>query len=104
MSKYGGVWLDISIVLLKPIDSWCTNIIDNEKYIFCANYENWGGSYENGFHGNDILNDWFLATIKDNPIVQKAHFVYKQYFNNRTIAEKSDKHEYFKKVYKRAFY
>ena len=65
LSKHGGVWLDLSVVLLKSLEEWCLiDDSDNLKIRFCSNYENWGGSFENGFKGNDILNDWFLASSK----------------------------------------
>jgi hypothetical protein len=100
--KYGGVWMDPSIILHKSLDDWCFNKFDDPeaKIIMCGFYlpgkiEKWKDY--NFEKGEDFFESAFIASKKNNPIIAKWHLVLKEYWNNRVYLDKNIlNHELFK--------
>lgn len=76
LNKYGGIWIDISCIFIKK---GINDIIDLNKNILYGYIAPWG----------KVMENWFLACPKDNPIV-------KEWLREWEIALK-DKEYYVKK-------
>ncbi len=84
LKKYGGVWLDSSVTLFQSIDDWCMNKIENkqEKKILCGFYMPFNIAKGTDYFfekGDDYWENWFIATTKNNPVIEKWHFIFKSY-------------------------
>jgi len=54
LARYGGVWMDVSILLTKPLDSWCWNKMKPDSaFVFHHS------AYD--VQPRDFVESWFLA-------------------------------------------
>ena len=58
LNKYGGIWIDISCIF---VSKGLNDIIDLNKNVLYGYNAPWG----------DIMENWFLASPKNNPIVKE---------------------------------
>eukprot|EP01024_Parvocaulis_polyphysoides_P043735 TRINITY_DN40138_c1_g1_i3.p1 TRINITY_DN40138_c1_g1~~TRINITY_DN40138_c1_g1_i3.p1 ORF type:complete len:344 (-),score=51.49 TRINITY_DN40138_c1_g1_i3:222-1118(-) len=80
LHRYGGVWMDASIILIQPIDQWV-------KYRG-SQPENMAGFYM-GYYGTkkfnytDFFENWFIAANKNAPLLQKWYEIFRQYHSKK---------------------
>ena len=86
ISKTGGVWIDISSIVLKPFDSW----IDFDSDTFHGFYAPWG---------NDVIENWAFAAPKGCPLIEAWKKEFKKAFDIgfRTYNKENDKPECLKR-------
>jgi len=79
LANYGGVWMDISSILLQDL-SWLDRINKDMAY-YTPNYGI--NLYESSKHqlgnskGDNYIENWFLAFNKESYIIQKWYEIYK---------------------------
>lgn len=99
--------MDISNFLYESIDKWCLNKFDdpNEMRQMCGFYqaeriEKWNDYYFS--KGEDFFESAFIASKKNNPIIDKWHLVLKTFWNNRRSLDHDIlNHELFKQLPRR---
>ena len=85
LSKYGGIWLDASLILWKRID----NIIkENDKLVLIRNHNNDNGYNNKGFES------WFIASVPNNSYINQI----KKILIDLNTYEKIN--SFIKKIYK----
>jgi hypothetical protein len=73
LNKFGGVWMDSSIICLRPLDEWlCSPILTG----FAAPWF----SLKNEL---DVFESWFIACNKNSYIIQTWNREYKKLWQNR---------------------
>jgi hypothetical protein len=81
LKKYGGVWIDSTVLCLKPLDSWIKKYLKKGFFAYKFNpIANDDGNYR-------ILSTWFLAANKDNYLINKWCEKYNIYW---TLRDKPD--------------
>eukprot|EP01025_Chloroclados_australasicus_P042507 TRINITY_DN45202_c0_g1_i3.p1 TRINITY_DN45202_c0_g1~~TRINITY_DN45202_c0_g1_i3.p1 ORF type:complete len:377 (+),score=13.81 TRINITY_DN45202_c0_g1_i3:37-1131(+) len=93
LAKYGGVWMDPSIVLLRPINQFVQYENSQPVHMF-EFYMSYYGVKK--FDKKDFYENWFIAANKESPLLQKWNEYYQQFQNTRKIGQKSWQHEMFK--------
>ena len=72
LKKYGGIWMDSSIICLKSL-TWCSNPI-------LTGYSVTWNSLTNEL---DVFDSWFIACNKNSYIIKKWHDEYMKLWLNR---------------------
>ncbi len=66
LQKYGGVWLDASIILTEPLDNWLVPILNSSQSSFFAfHLERY-----NVDKRYPLIENWFLAAKVDDPFIR----------------------------------
>jgi|LauGreDrversion4_2_1035121.scaffolds.fasta_scaffold974850_1 mannosyltransferase OCH1-like enzyme len=91
LKKYGGVWIDSTVLLFKSLDDWCFNELEHNenKKIMCGFWQPKAIPIGKDYvfkDRDDYFENWFIATTKNNPIIEKWHFLVKKYWDNRKIS------------------
>ena len=85
LKKYGGVWIDINMILLRAVDDFCiksVNTSDINQPIMCGLYNTEWSTTEDGFNHDDRFESFFIQTTKNNPFVEKWHWGNNKYWEN----------------------
>lgn len=83
LKKYGGVWIDASIILTRDL-----NWVDLEAKKYNANYI---GFYLKGYTKNNnypVIENWFMASSIDNEFINQWYDI----FNNFVIKQGTDQY------------
>lgn len=76
LKKYGGVWVDATVFCNKPLDEWLFNYMN--KGFFCFKFNE-----ESGLHHYKLSN-WFLASTKNNYIINNFTKKYNNHWEDIT--------------------
>lgn len=81
MARYGGVWMDVSILLRTDLDSLCWNALAQKDRAAAVFYHPHYGTDE--FEQKDLTESWFLATLPGNPFFLKWRDLFRELLHNR---------------------
>eukprot|EP00931_Biecheleriopsis_adriatica_P037513 TRINITY_DN21504_c0_g1_i5.p1 TRINITY_DN21504_c0_g1~~TRINITY_DN21504_c0_g1_i5.p1 ORF type:complete len:445 (-),score=63.42 TRINITY_DN21504_c0_g1_i5:376-1677(-) len=81
LSRYGGIWLDVNIVLCGSLDELCWNAISSGQTSACVFYHPFYGTEALG--GEDFVESWFLAAKPNNPFFIRWRDVFRELFHDR---------------------
>ncbi|GAB5369428.1 hypothetical protein AAMO2058_001403700 [Amorphochlora amoebiformis] len=81
LAKYGGVWLDVSILLRESMDSIAWGNIEEGSAEFVGTYNPIYGSAHLG--NRDFVESWFLATKRHNPFIFRWRDLLLELFHER---------------------
>mmetsp|Transcript_42095 Transcript_42095/g.130418 ORF Transcript_42095/g.130418 Transcript_42095/m.130418 type:complete len:560 (+) Transcript_42095:91-1770(+) len=84
LSRYGGVWLDVSVILRSDLDSLCWRAIAAGEREAAAFYHPRQGSEALG--GRDFIEAWCLATKPGNPFFLRWRDLLRELLHNRVSA------------------
>lgn len=86
LSRYGGVWLDVNILLCGSLDRLCWQAIRGAQGPkACVFFHPSYGTEALG--GQDFVESWFLATKPGNPFFLRWRDSFKELFRERTQVE-----------------
>jgi mannosyltransferase OCH1-like enzyme len=88
LNKYGGVWMDSSIICLRPLDEW---VINPRLTGFAIPQNSKIGSL-------DVFDSWFIACSKDSYLIKKWNLEYQKIWSNRMNNQKIYEHPYLTKI------
>jgi mannosyltransferase OCH1-like enzyme len=80
LQKYGGVWVDATLICMKPLDKWLFNhfdINDNNDFF----------SFKKLYLKISISN-WFLVSHPNNYIINKFTEKYTKFFKTNLVSQK----------------
>jgi len=81
LSRYGGVWLDVNVLLRTSLDKLCWDDISSGESSAAAFFHPSYGTKELG--GEDFVESWFLATRANNPFFMRWRDLFRELFYNR---------------------
>lgn len=81
LSRYGGVWIDVSVILRTPLDELCWDEICAGEVPAAAFFHGHYGT--EAFGGKDFTESWFLATRSNNPFFMQWRDLLKELLHNR---------------------
>jgi hypothetical protein len=101
LKTHGGVWMDASNILLRPIEEICWRQMsapdnpDGEMVLsgFCNT--GWGSDH---LQRKDCFESWFIAARRDNQLVDLWHRVFIDYWSDRTASTASWAHPLFERM------
>jgi hypothetical protein len=76
--KYGGVWIDASIILIKPLD-WIENISKKKQVTYIGYFM---PSFTNNY---PVIESWFMATTPQNYFIKLILHELQLAYGNRNI-------------------
>ncbi|CAE8606826.1 unnamed protein product [Polarella glacialis] len=85
LSRYGGVWLDVNMILRTSLDSFCWNAISSGRKSAAVCFHPYYGTEALG--GQDFVESWFLATKPGNPFFLRWRDLFRELFHNRLDTE-----------------
>lgn len=85
LARYGGVWLDVSVLLNEPLDDLCWNQIEEGEVDAAAFFHPHYGT--EALQGKDFIESWFLATRQGNPFFIRWRDLLKELMHNRLDIE-----------------
>lgn len=80
LKKYGGIWIDSTVLCLKPLDTWIYDWMTSG--IFTYKFDPLPPKDELT-NKNRLLSTWFIAANKESYIIDKWYQEYIQYWFNR---------------------
>lgn len=81
LSRYGGVYMDVNILLRASLDDMCWNAISSNERAAAVFYHPHYGT--EAFDGKDLTESWFLATLPGNPFFLQWRDLFKELLHNR---------------------
>jgi len=73
LTKYGGVWADATTLCTTPLDNWLFECCQSGFFAFSS-------------AGKDReMSNWFMASEKNNPIVEKMRIKYSTFFSQNSF-------------------
>lgn len=93
---YGGVWMDVSILLFRHLDDICWNALCDEN----SGYEMAGFTLPNNHKEHQMpygyMENWFIASAKrHNAFITRWHAVFKHYWEDKEESEGVKYHPLF---------
>eukprot|EP00933_Yihiella_yeosuensis_P029820 TRINITY_DN23471_c1_g1_i1.p1 TRINITY_DN23471_c1_g1~~TRINITY_DN23471_c1_g1_i1.p1 ORF type:complete len:475 (-),score=77.37 TRINITY_DN23471_c1_g1_i1:158-1582(-) len=85
LSRYGGVWMDVNMILRTSLDDFCWREITSGKRAGAFCYHPFYGTEALG--GQDFVESWFLASKPGNPFFIRWRDMFKELFHNRLDTE-----------------
>lgn len=98
LSTYGGVWMDVGIILLSPLDDFCWNDMsaDDSRTLLAGFFNSgWGSDH---LARRDAFENWFIATRARNAFMDRWRQTFVDYWRDRTASEGIDSHPMFESV------
>ena len=89
LKRYGGVYIDISVILLRNLDTFLWQGLVENRYGYFGFYDPEFGL--NGV-GKEYVVVWFMATQKGNPFIARWHEVFCQLMANRSSVDNISQH------------
>lgn len=82
--QYGGVWMDVSILLFRHLNDICWNVLEDEE----SGYEMAGftlpGCHKEHQMEYGYMENWFIASARvHNPFIERWHAVFREYWADR---------------------
>lgn len=97
LRKYGGIWMDASIIMTKPktVDEIYAKYAENPFDVFLfENLNNHGKEKEDTRdYENKYLENWFIAAPKGSPFIEEMYQEYKRSLDMGFIAYKKEMKE-----------
>lgn len=94
LSRYGGVWLDVNILVCGSLDQLCWNAITwGQKPAMVFFHPSYGTE---ALGGQDFVESWCLATKPQNPFFIRWRDTFKELFQDRLNIEGLLKHRLYK--------
>lgn len=81
LSRYGGVWMDVNILIRTSLDDLCWSSISTGQKSACVFFHPFYGLEEMG--GEDFVESWFLATLPHNPFFIRWRDLFCELFHDR---------------------
>eukprot|EP00927_Polykrikos_kofoidii_P040302 TRINITY_DN34485_c0_g2_i1.p1 TRINITY_DN34485_c0_g2~~TRINITY_DN34485_c0_g2_i1.p1 ORF type:complete len:449 (+),score=53.59 TRINITY_DN34485_c0_g2_i1:90-1436(+) len=81
LSRYGGIWMDVNILLLTDLDSLCWDEIAYEHRDAAVFYHPHYGT--DALFKKDLVESWFLAARPGNPFFIKWRDLLRELMHNR---------------------
>lgn len=81
LSRYGGVWLDVNIILLTSLDRFCWDKISSGRKSGAVFFHPFYGTEVMG--GEDFVESWFMASKPGNPFFLQWRDLFRELFHNR---------------------
>lgn len=81
LKKYGGIWIDSTVLCLKPLDDWLGEYLDSG--IFVHKFDPLPPSEADNCNKVRLLSTWFIAAEKDNYIISEWCRKYNDYWKGR---------------------
>jgi len=94
LSRYGGVWLDVNILVCGSLDDLCWNAIRRNQKPACVFFHPSYGTEPLG--GQDFVESWCLATKPQNPFFLRWRDTFKELFRDRLSIEGLLSHPFYK--------
>ena len=98
LSKYGGVWLDVSILLFRSLDDICWDVLTDPA----NDYELCGfvipevhGEHQ---HEYGYMENWFIAANRDNPWIKRWHKIFLTFWQDKVESKDVAEHALFLKA------
>jgi len=85
MARYGGIWMDVSILMRTDLDSLCWNAVAKKDSAGAVFYHPHYGTED--FDHKDLTESWFLATLPGNPFFLKWRDLFRELLHNRLDVE-----------------
>ncbi|CAE7291331.1 FCK3 [Symbiodinium natans] len=85
LCRYGGIWMDVNILVCGSLDKLCWNAISWGQRPACVFYHPSYGTDALG--GKDFVESWFLATAPGNPFFIRWRDIFKELFHDRLDIE-----------------
>lgn len=94
--EYGGVWMDVSIMLFRSLEEICWSKLTDDS----TTYEIGGFVLPNNHKDHQIecgyMENWFIASPqKHNPFIQRWHAVFLHYWQDTQESKDAKKHLLF---------
>lgn len=81
LKRHGGVWMDVSNILLKSVDDFCWNEMKSGQVLLCGFYgEGWGNDH---LDRKDYFENWFIAAGDENVFIDAWQKVFNLYWDDR---------------------
>eukprot|EP01025_Chloroclados_australasicus_P017428 TRINITY_DN18900_c0_g1_i1.p1 TRINITY_DN18900_c0_g1~~TRINITY_DN18900_c0_g1_i1.p1 ORF type:complete len:358 (+),score=15.56 TRINITY_DN18900_c0_g1_i1:32-1075(+) len=93
LEKYGGVWMDVSTILIKKLDSWVEYEGAQPKGM-TGFYTKYYGSAK--FKRKDFFETWFIASNRNSPLLQKWRENFINYYNTQNDGVQIWEHQMYK--------
>ncbi|CAK9018402.1 Glycosyltransferase afumC (Fumihopaside A biosynthesis cluster protein C) [Durusdinium trenchii] len=93
LSRYGGVWLDVNILLCGSLDRLCWNAIRHGTPACVFFHPSYGTE---ALGGQDFVESWCLATKPENPFFMRWREIFKELFQDRLGIDGLLKHRLYK--------
>lgn len=94
LCRYGGVWMDVNILVCGSLDKLCWNAISWGQKPACVFYHPSYGTEALG--GRDFVESWFLATGPRNPFFIRWRDIFKELFHDRLDIKGLLSHPFYK--------
>eukprot|EP01024_Parvocaulis_polyphysoides_P019874 TRINITY_DN19102_c0_g2_i1.p1 TRINITY_DN19102_c0_g2~~TRINITY_DN19102_c0_g2_i1.p1 ORF type:complete len:369 (-),score=38.80 TRINITY_DN19102_c0_g2_i1:983-2029(-) len=94
LCRYGGVWIDASVILVKPISQWVKFSGSQPEHISGFYLSKFGSEK---FNYKDLFSSWFIAANKNSPFIHKWYEVVCEYYSEPKRGP-LQKHEMFKNL------
>ena len=95
LKLHGGVYLDISMILMTSLDSFVWDGISKDEYGYFGFYN---PAYGVGEDGREAVAPWFMATRKNSPFVSRWHEVFCQVLHGRRNVTRLSEHPMLKGI------
>lgn len=81
LSRYGGIYMDVSILLRSGLDQLCWDAIASGRRAATVFFHPYYGTQALG--GEDLTESWFLATLPGNPFFIRWRDLFRELLHNR---------------------
>ena len=98
LSAYGGVWMDVGILLLKGLDEICWNRMegpDSRTLLGGFFTSGWGSDH---LERRDVFESWFIAARANNAFVECWRQAFVEYWGDRTRSSDIAAHRLFESI------
>lgn len=79
--EYGGVWLDVSIILFRSLEDICWNVLQGSNQYELAGFV-LEDVHKDHQHSLGYLENWFIAAKKGDPWISRWHKVFLAYWSD----------------------
>eukprot|EP00444_Apocalathium_aciculiferum_P001825 CAMPEP_0183405130 /NCGR_PEP_ID=MMETSP0370-20130417/15583_1 /TAXON_ID=268820 /ORGANISM="Peridinium aciculiferum, Strain PAER-2" /LENGTH=429 /DNA_ID=CAMNT_0025587043 /DNA_START=1 /DNA_END=1290 /DNA_ORIENTATION=+ len=96
LSRYGGIWMDVSILCRTDLDSFCWNEVASRNKKACVFYHPHYGT--EAFDNKDLTESWFLATLPGNPFFMRWRDLFRELLHNRLDVKGLLQHPFYQDI------
>jgi hypothetical protein len=75
LSRYGGVWVDATLLATKPLNDWLPNVTNAGMFAFARSDR------------DRMLANWFIAAAPSNSVIEVWKQYCSEYWQNREVEE-----------------
>ncbi len=82
LRRYGGIWMDMSILLTDNYD-WVEKLVNEEGHTFvCYAMYGHGKFGMDGKRGDEVIENWWFATISESPVIKAWNETWVRWLND----------------------